>query len=135
MLLRAGLVALAAIAIAYYALGVRSLHLEADAVALATSFDLSSADAQRAERLLDRAGEYDPREENEIRKAELQIFSGQSERALERLDGVVEREPENVVAWILIVRAAEIAKEAEVAERARARVAELNPQAPGLQAR
>ena len=135
MLLRATLVVLAAAAIAYYALGIRSLQLEDDAVKLATSFDLTAADAERAEDLLDRAGRYDPREDNEIRKAELRIFSGEPERALELLDGVVKREPENVVAWILIVRAADLAREPGVAERARARVAELNPQAPGLQAR
>lgn len=114
--------------LAWLVIGLRNARLENEAAdALGSSPDTAPparlAEARDAYR---RAAELNPDTGPEVREAGIANFRGRPREALAVLRRVVDREPENFDAWLLIASAADDVDPA-LAARARERARELNP--------
>lgn len=116
----------------FFGLQLRSVRLEESAVKVIEAGPPSSADVDRADRLLKRAADYNPTSEPEFRRAQLYTFAGRPVDAQRLLEDIVRDEPEHLPAWILLARAADKTGDTELAEAARDRAQELNPKAGRL---
>ena len=117
--------------VAWLALGLRSATLEADAAGLVGSSPATASPERLAEArdAYLRAAERNPDTGPEVRAAGIANFTGKPRDGLAILRGVVDREPENFDAWLLIASAAE-GIDPSLAARARARARALNPLLP-----
>ena len=127
MPLRVLLCAICAIPLVFLALQVRSVRLEQEAIDLVEAEQPSAGDVERADDLLERAGDYSPTSEPELRRAELYAFRKRPAEAVELVREITTDEPDHLPAWILLARTADQAGETELAREARERVRELNP--------
>ena len=118
--------------LAWVAIGLRNARLEADAAGLVGSSPASASQERLAEArdAYLRAAELSPDTGPEVRAAGIANFTGEPREALGILRGVVDREPDNFDAWLLIASAADRLDPA-LAARARERVRSLNPLQPG----
>jgi predicted Zn-dependent protease len=128
---RAALVAVAAAAIVWLALGLRASRLEARAVKLATGAKPTPALIATSRDLLRRARANNADTRPVLLEGELYIFAHRPRQALGPLLEVVRREPENFEAWRLLAGAARAAGARDLAARARARALVLSPPARG----
>jgi predicted Zn-dependent protease len=99
LLTRIGLAALAAVACAWFALGIRQAHDLTQATAIATSRPISRAQAARASSLLSAAGTLNPDSQVKLVRAALLFDMGAVSRAVSLADEVTRQEPMNPVAW------------------------------------
>jgi predicted Zn-dependent protease len=125
---RALLLLLALAAIGFLALGLRQADDQRRALAaVLPQRQLSPAQADRARRLLDRAGQAYPGVEPELLRGILQLDLGQPRQAARTLLDVVHREPQNIEAWAWLANAARDAHDTALLARARARILVLRP--------
>lgn len=103
--MRLALGALALLACAFFALAIHQNDALSAASAVASSTHPSAAAAARAERDLNSAATLNPDRTVQITRAQLALARGQAARARSILRGVVHDEPQNLDAWILMVRA------------------------------
>jgi predicted Zn-dependent protease len=102
---RLGIAVLALLACAFFGLGIRQSHDLDAATAIASAAHPSAAQAAHAERLLDSAGTLNPDRTVQITRAQLVLARGQAAHARAILADVIHDEPQNLDAWILMVRA------------------------------
>jgi predicted Zn-dependent protease len=119
---------LAVAVIAWLAVGLRNARLEADGARLIgdTPARASRADLAEARDSYSRARDLSADSGPEVREAGLANFSGRPREAVDLLEDVVRREPENFDAWLLLASAA-ARVDPPLAARARARARSLNP--------
>jgi len=100
---RIALVAVAVLACAWFALGIRQVHDQQRAESLVNGHGkLTAAETARARRLLDGAAELNPGSEPDFLRAQLAFRAGDRAAARRVLQRVVRREPENINAWLLL---------------------------------
>jgi hypothetical protein len=128
---RVALVAVAAAAVVWLALGLRASRLEARAVKLATAAKPAPQLIARTRALLRQAQENNADTRPVLLEGELYIFASRPRQALGPLTEVVRREPENFEAWRLLAGAAQVARDPGLAARARARALALSPPVKG----
>ncbi len=127
-LARTAAIALAILACAWYALGVRQAHeLNAATGILSQPAPLPTAQAMQASALLGSAATLNPDLQVDVLRAQLALARNQDARARQILFGVIRREPKNLEAWIWYARAA--GSNARAFYAAEAGIARL---APGL---
>ncbi len=117
MIARAGLVALAVAVLALLApmlADERALERARGKTGLDALVDIESARGSAAG-------------ESRIRQAQNLLFSRRADLAVRAVRPLAEREPENLEAWRTLARAARAAGDEPLAERARARLRELDP--------
>lgn len=103
--MRAALAALAVLAAAWFALGVRQAHDTARATAILSSSKLTQAQAHRATRLLDAAAFLNPDREVEVLRARVDLARADKAGARAILRRVVSQEDSYLEAWIWLARA------------------------------
>jgi hypothetical protein len=97
----------AAVICAWFALGIRQADELSQASAIASgSSRLTPAQARRAESLFRSAGTLDPDRTVDIGRAQLDIAEGRLGAARSTLQRVVAAEPDNVLAWVALAKAA-----------------------------
>jgi predicted Zn-dependent protease len=129
IVVRVGLVTVAAAAIFWLALGLRASHLEEKGIALATSGGGPATAAQARRALIDaQSNNADTRPLFLL--GQLSIFTGRPDLAIAPLEEVVRREPENHDAWDVLAKAADVSGNKALATRARARATALAPPVP-----
>ena len=103
---RVGLVAVALVACAWFALGIRQAHEIARATSIVSQARaLTPARAREADSLLRSAGALNPDLEVDVLRGRVALARGNLVGARRILTSVVRREPENVEAWIWLARA------------------------------
>jgi len=119
---------LAVAVIAWLAVGLRNARLEADGARLIgdTPATAPPADLADARDSYSRARDLSADSGPEVREAGLANFTGHRREALDLLQDVVRREPENFDAWLLMASAA-ARVDPQLAARARDRARSLNP--------
>jgi hypothetical protein len=128
MLARAAVAAVALLAIAYLAIGIRNVDLAERGERLAALPDPTPAQVDEAADLLESARLLDPDTRPLLVEGRMLAAQGDAEgRAL--LDRAVEREPDNVLAWSVLALATQEADPARSRE-AQARMRELSPPVP-----
>jgi hypothetical protein len=128
VLARAAVAAVALLALAYLAIGLRNVDLAERGERLAALPDPTPAQVDEAADLLERARLLDPDTRPLLVEGRLLVARGDDEgRAM--LERAVEREPDNVVAWSVLALATHEADPARSRE-ARARMRELSPPVP-----
>ena len=102
---RPALIAVAVLACAWFALGVRQATATRDAAALVTGAPrLGAADARHAASLLHDARGLNPDAQVDVLRAELALGQGDPAAARRTLDAVTRREPMNLAAWVWLAR-------------------------------
>jgi predicted Zn-dependent protease len=125
---RVALAAIALLALAYLAVGLRNVVLAERGERLAELQDPTAAQVDEAKDLLERARLLDPDTRPLLVEGRLLTARGDDEgRAL--LERAVEREPDNVLAWSVLALAMHAVDQARSRE-ARARMRELSPPVP-----
>jgi predicted Zn-dependent protease len=118
--LRLGLLAVAAVVAAWFALGVIQSHDTSRAASVILSNDrLTDAEVKHVDSLLSAAGTLNPDRQVELLRGQLALRKGENRRALAIFAAVTHAEPQNVLAWDLIAEAGDT--------RALAKVARLEP--------
>ncbi len=106
-LARAGIVILAVVVCAWFALGIRQTRDTAQATAIIASAPTpSAAQAAHARSLLRAAGTLNPDLQVDVLRGRLALLRGDDRGAARILESVVHREPLNVAAWVYLARAA-----------------------------
>jgi predicted Zn-dependent protease len=122
---RVALAAIALLALAYLAVGLRNVVLAERGERFAALENPTAAQVEEAEDLLERARLLDPDTRPLLVEGALLAAQGRDEgRAL--LERAVEREPDNVLAWSVLAHATREADPAR-SRAARARMRELSP--------
>ena len=124
--MRVVLVAVALVACAWFALGIRQANQVDDAAAIVAR-PATPAQARHAERLLRDAGTLNPDAHVEVLRGELALQEGDRDRAHRILSSVVAREPANLEAWVALARSSRNGAELR---RALTHVAGLVPRVP-----
>jgi hypothetical protein len=125
MLARAAVAAVALLALAYLAIGLRNVDLAERGERLAALPDPTAAQVDEATDLLERARLLDPDTRPLLVEGRLLAARGDAEgRAL--LERAVEREPDNVLAWSVLAVATQEADPAR-SRVAQGRMRELSP--------
>lgn len=107
VLIRAVLLTVAIVACAWFVLSARQAHEIADATAIvSTSTHLSASQAARARGLLADAGILNPDTQVDLLRAQVALERGERARALEFVRRVNASEPDNIVGWLWLERAA-----------------------------
>jgi predicted Zn-dependent protease len=125
--IRVGVIVLSVAAIAWLAVSVQSTRAEGELSELVR--DQRIDELERAAELRATAERYVPGRRPSMIEATLRIQAGDHAAAIRILTDVVDDEPQNGEAWLLLARAAE-QRDPELAERAMARVRELAPPVP-----
>jgi predicted Zn-dependent protease len=103
---RIGLVAVAVVACAWFALGIRQAHEIAQATSIVSQARAPTpSQAREADALLGSAGALNPNLEVDVLRGRVALARGNLVGARRILTSVVRREPENVEAWIWLARA------------------------------
>jgi predicted Zn-dependent protease len=127
---RVAVVLLALAAIVWLALGVQATRAENELSDLVAQESVPGPDElERGEELRREAERFVPGRRPSMIEATLRIQGNDHAGAIRLLQDVVEDEPENGEAWLLLARAAED-QDPELAERAMGRVRELAPPVP-----
>lgn len=105
MALRAAVLAVALVACAWFAIGVRQGNATRDAAALLDgSTRLPAAKARHAAALLHDAGQLNPDLQVDVMRGQLALQQGDTTRSRRILQDVVRSEPENLNGWIWLAR-------------------------------
>jgi plasmid stability protein len=126
---RIALVAVAAACALWFAAELRPVRDRQAALAIVAQPRLTPAQLDRAEALLTRAAAHTRSTEPDLRLAQLLAFEHQPERAMRIAQGIVEREPRNFDAWLLLSQTARPVDPA-LAARAAQRYRQLSPPVP-----
>lgn len=122
---RIALVAVAVLACAWFALGIRQVSDQREAQRLIAGPALyDAAKAGRARSLLERASELNPDPQPDLIRAVLELRRGERPAAQRILLAVTRREPENITAWYLL-EVATLRRDPALNVRAVERVREL----------
>ncbi|MGH2714418.1 MAG: hypothetical protein ACRDM7_11140 [Thermoleophilaceae bacterium] len=129
MLARLALGALALLALAYLAVGLRNVVLADRAERLAAPPDATPVQVDEAERLLERARLLDPDTRPLLVEGAMLAAHGREREGRALVERAVRREPDNVFAWGVL---ADVTREAdpERSRGAEARRRELSPPVP-----
>jgi len=109
---RLALLVLAIMGCAWFALGIRQAHDINRASAIMAAGRPEPVRATRVKRLLNAAGQLNPDSQVDLLRGELALLEGNKVGAQRVFASVVRREPQNVVAWLWVVRAASNVPEA-----------------------
>ncbi len=133
MLGRVALAALCLIVAAWLALGLHDVRLEQDGTELSRSpaAVTDAAVARDADDKLADAELLNPDTAPLLNRSGLALRRGDTERGIELLQDVVEREPENLPAWRLLAVAASAARGRQLEREASARVRRLTTPSGG----
>lgn len=126
MVARAALVVVAAVACVWLVAGWRSSHLLADAERPSGSAKIDAAELERRRDMLDDARRWNPDPTPDIREGQLLVIADRDREAVRLLQEVVEREPENYEAW-LVLRQAAVRVDPPLSRRATLEALRLNP--------
>jgi predicted Zn-dependent protease len=127
MFARAALGALALVVCLWLLAGLRSSHLAAEAERPSgTMVKINPADLERRRDMLDDARRLNPDPTPDIREAQLLIIADRDREAVRVVRKVVEREPENYEAW-LVLRQAAFRGDSALFRRATREALRLNP--------
>ena len=126
MLARAALVAAALAVCLWLGAGWRSSHLVADAEQTSPGAQIDPADLDRRRDMLDDARALNPDPTPDIREAQLLVIADHDRQAVRVIRDVVEREPENYEAW-LVLRQAAFRVDPPLSRRATLEALRLNP--------
>jgi hypothetical protein len=126
---RLALAAMAVVALAYLAVGLRNVVLTDRAGELAALPDPTPMQVDEAERLLERARLLDPDTRSLLLEGALLAAHGDQREGVALAERAVRREPDNVLAWGVL---AEITRrvDPERSRAAAARRSELSPPVP-----
>jgi predicted Zn-dependent protease len=103
---RVAVIAAAAVALAWFVLGIHQSNDLSAASAIASEPHPTAAQAHHANALLDSAGTLNPDQTVAITRAQLALARGDDAQARSILQRVVRAEPQNLTAWIGLERAA-----------------------------
>ena len=107
VLTRVAVLAVAIVACAWFALGARQARDIADATVIASNGShLSKSQASRARSLLSDAGTLNPDTQVDLLRAQVALDAGDRPQALRTIRSVTAREPQNILAWLWLERAA-----------------------------
>jgi hypothetical protein len=124
---RAGMIILALVVCAWFALGIRQTRDTARATAIVASANTpSAAQAAHARSLLRAAGTLNPDLQLDVLRGQLALLRGNNRSATRILEGVVAQEPQNAEAWVYLARAAFDVNRHEFGIAAQ-RIAQLDP--------
>jgi hypothetical protein len=126
VLARAALVAAALAVCVWLGAGWRSSHLVADAEQTSPGAQIDPADLDRRRDMLDDARALNPDPTPDIREAQLLVIADHDRQAVRVIRDVVEREPENYEAW-LVLRQAAFRVDPPLSRRATLEALRLNP--------
>jgi hypothetical protein len=129
--LRCTLIAGALLIVAWLALGLRAAQLEAEGrevLATAEQRALTSTEVRAGLDTLRRARQFNADSDARLTEAALLAQQARGNEALAVAERVVEDEPENLDAWVLVYLSSAFATDAPRAASALRRVDELNPQ-------
>ena len=126
MVARAALVVVAVVACVWLVVGWRSSHLVADAERPSGSAKIDAAELERRRDMLDDARRWNPDPTPDIREGQLLVIADRDREAVRLLQEVVEREPENYEAW-LVLRQAAVRVDPPLSRRATLEALRLNP--------
>jgi predicted Zn-dependent protease len=101
-LTRVTLIAVALIACAWFALGIRQVRDQDQAARLIEGRPPTASQAARALRLLDGAATLNPDTQPDVVRAQVALRRGHEPKAERILLAVTRREPENIAAWYLL---------------------------------
>lgn len=120
------LACLALVSCAWFVLSARQAHALTAATAIVSqSTPLSTAQARHAASLLDSAGTLNPDRQVDVLRGQLALARGEVPAAQRILLGVVRAEPENLNAWIALLRASK--NSPALFQRALTRIDQLLP--------
>jgi predicted Zn-dependent protease len=128
-MIRIALVALAAAAVAWLALGLDASRAQDELRALVTDTERPTREQIARATELRRSAERTPGTRAALMEATLRLKGDDTAGARRLLEQVVEDEPDNGEAWLLLARATEQSDPAR-SEAAMARVRELAPRVP-----
>ena len=126
--MRLGRVLLALVSVAagaWFVLGARQAREISRVTSIVQSSSVSAAQARRANQLLDSAATLNPDREVQLLRAAINIDRNRARRAQAILQQVTRAEPQNIVAWDLLLQAA--ANDIQLQAKAFKRIAELEP--------
>jgi tetratricopeptide (TPR) repeat protein len=139
VLLRFALVAVAFAAIAWLALGLRAIHLEAEGRQVlenAQRGEITRSELQEGLDLLRRAQRANPDKDPRLAESVLLIEAERENAAITLAERVMADEPENLEGWLVLYLAAIRTGDRPRAARVLRRIEHLNPQvADGLRGR
>jgi hypothetical protein len=131
MIWRAGLLAVAVAACAWFALGARqAVDTNRASALIGGPSPLSPGEARHARSLLSSAGTLNPDLTPDILRGELALQQGQDAAAERNLESVTRREPLNLEAWSALAFAAARASDRATLIRAARNVSALYPKLP-----
>lgn len=122
------LVLVSLVAVAWFVLGARQAHDISRATSIVQGSSVSAAQARRVNQLLDSASALNPDREVQLLRAAVDIDRNRTARAQTILAQVTRAEPENIVAWDLLLQAA--GSDVQLQAKAFKRIAELEPPVP-----
>ena len=126
MVARAALGALALVVCLWLLAGWRSSHLVAEAERPSGTMVIKPADLEHRRDMLDDARRLNPDPTPDIREGQLLVIAGRDREAVRVVREVVEREPENYEAW-LVLRQAAFRGDSPLFRRATREALRLNP--------
>ncbi len=100
------LAAVSAVAIAWFVLGARQARDISRATAIVQGSSVSAAQDRQVNQMLDSARTLNPDREVMLLRATLNIDRNDNARAQAILERVLQSEPENIIAWDLLLQAA-----------------------------
>jgi hypothetical protein len=137
VVVRGALVAVAVLLLAWLALSLRAVELSADGAAvlkrarvgegLGRAHGISHAEAQRGLDLLRRAQRFNADSQPLLDETSLLIVMGKPREAMTVARRVLADEPENVIAWTLLIVSSRRVGDTTTATQAALRVRALNP--------
>jgi hypothetical protein len=131
VLLRCTLIAVALLILAWLALGLRATRLEAEGRGVLDTAEkrpLTPAEVRAGLDTLRRARQFNADSDARLTEAALLAQQARGRQALAVAERLVEDEPENLDAWVLVYLSSAFASDAPQAASALRRVDELNPQ-------
>ena len=126
MLARAALIVVAVVVCLWLVAGSRSAHLVAEAERPSSSTEIAPADLEHRRDMLEDARRLNPDPTPDIREAQLLVIADRDREAVRVVQEVVEREPENYEAW-LVLRQAAFRVDPPLFRRATREALRLNP--------
>jgi hypothetical protein len=106
LLARAALLAAALAVCVWLVAGWRSSHLVVDAERTSAGAQIDAAELERRRDMLDDARLLNPDPTPDIREAQLLVIANHDREGVRAIQDVVEREPENYEAWLVLRQAA-----------------------------
>jgi hypothetical protein len=126
--LRLILATVSIVAIAWFVLGARQAREISDATSIVQGSSVSAPQARQAGQMLDAAATLDPDRQVQLLRAVLESQLNHYARARSIVEQVTRAEPDNIVAWDLLVQLA--GRNVHLLARAFEHVAALEPTVP-----